>query len=252
MVRLVPLSDESSVLDAACGDGFYSELFAERLAARGRLVALDVSLPFLAAAQRRPALRAGSCTVEFWQGDVASLESVAEPFDLVWCAQSLYSLPDPLSALEHLAKALRPGGVLAVLENDTLHQILLPWPSRLEIALRAAEYRYLSEETGKPAKYYIGRRLPHAFAAVGLQPAGFKTQMIDRQGPVDDDLRQFLHAYLENLEQRVRGYLSNALVDQLRALIDPESSEYLLNDPWFTMSWQNVLAWAYLPDRGSS
>ena len=73
-----------------------------------------------------------------------------------------------------------------------LHQVMLPWPGSLEIALRAAEFAALSDESRRPGKYYLGHRLPAAFAEARIEPLGFRTQCIDRQTPLDDDLAERL------------------------------------------------------------
>jgi SAM-dependent methyltransferase len=74
----------------------------------------------------------------------AALERVPfddDTFDLVWCAQSLCSLPDPFESVRMLRRVVRPGGTLAVLENDTPHHVLLPWSVEGELAVQEAECR---------------------------------------------------------------------------------------------------------------
>lgn len=242
VVRELTAQPPDSILDAACGDGFYLGLFAECLPARSRLVGLDSNAALLALARRNPALQSAACAVQLREGDVEGLANGPAEFDLIWCAQSLFTLPDPVPAVRQMAAALRPGGKIVVLENDSLHQLQLPWPSTLELALRAAEYRWLSENTAHPSKYYVGRRLPRVFAEAGLEPLGFRTQSIDRQAPLDPDLDYFLRDYLQQLRERVTAFLPPTLLEQLAQLIDPGSPSYLLADRWFTMSWQNVLA----------
>ena len=44
-----------------------------------------------------------------------------------------------MEALRHLVRVTKPGGVVAVLEADTLHHVILPWPIEVELAARAAE-----------------------------------------------------------------------------------------------------------------
>ena len=112
------------------------------------------------------------------------------------------------------------------------------------MALRAAEYVALTNESSRPAKYYVGRRLPALFAEAGLEPRGFRTQSIDRQFPLDPTLEAFLQAYLQRLGDRVRPHLRESLVEQFEKLIDPGQITYLPRQPHFTMTWINVLAWA--------
>ena len=79
--------------------------------------------------------------VRFVQGDFRRLPSDDDRFDLVWCAQSLYSLPDPLEALQKMRQKTKPGGFVAVIENDEFHHVLLPWPIEIELALCQAAAR---------------------------------------------------------------------------------------------------------------
>ena len=42
----------------------------------------------------------------------------AGPFDLVYCLDSLHHISDPAAVLEGVHRALAPGGVVLVAEND--------------------------------------------------------------------------------------------------------------------------------------
>ncbi len=249
LIALLPLAPNMRVLDVGCGDGFYTRLFADRLISPGAMVGLDISAACLALARRNIASREARCEVSFVAGDVAELPVPRDSFDLVWCAQSLYSLPDPVEAVRQMSIAAKPGGLVAIFENDTLHQLLLPWPGGLEIALRAAEYASLAAESPRPSRYYVGRRLPSVLAAAGLEPLVFRTQCIDRQAPIDRALESFLQSYLQRLVERVGPHLTRQSLHEVKELIDPDNSAYLPRQPHFTLSWLNVLAWGRRPVR---
>ena len=185
IVDSIPLAPNMRVVDVGCGDGFYLGLFAERLRRPGRVTGLDINSEFLKLAGTAPWVAKAKCGVEFLQRGIDDLATLHGQCDLVWCAQSLFSLPEPVQSLRSMAAALQPGGLLAVLENDTLHQLLLPWPSHLEMAVCAAELVNFHHESSRPSKYYVGRRLPAVFAEAGLEPLGFRTQCIDRRAPLD-------------------------------------------------------------------
>lgn len=242
IVKSLPLKPDAKVLDIACGDGFYTLLLAERLSSQGHVVGVDVNRDFLHIARGRINSTAFAARVEFVEASIEDLPFPEASFDYVWCAQSLYSLPDPTAALGGMRRALRPGGGIGVLENDTLHQILLPWPGPLEIALRAAQYTAMSLGSSRPERFYVGRRLPSALAAAGFSPTTYRTQCIDRCGQIDAALEDFVIAYLERLAESVRPILPAALRDEFERLISPASSDYLIRQPYFTMSWLNVLA----------
>jgi SAM-dependent methyltransferase len=243
LVERVPARDNARVLDVGCGDGFYTELWARRLGGRGRVTGLDVNEAFLELARSRSADR-GDGRIEFVQGELQQAERLTSAeFDVVWCAQSLYSFPEPVAALRQMAAAVRPGGIVAVLENDTLHQLLVPWPARVEMALRAAERNAFEDETTRPGKFYVGRRLPATLAAAGLEPAGFHTQCIDRTAPLDATLELFLKSYFVKLLDRTSAYLEPAMLAELRELVLPEGESFLPRQPYFTLTWLNTLAW---------
>jgi len=238
----LPLTPEMKVVDLACGDGFYTRRIADRLGPGGSVTGVDLNLAYLSRAERQSGHRTGRATIDFVVASFDRMPFPDDTFDFAWCAQSLYSLPEPIVVLEHLARVVRPGGIVAVLENDTMHQVLLPWPVGLEIPLRAAELRALSEETRNPSKYYVGRRLPAALAAAGLEPVSIATSAIDRQAPFGEAEQALLESYLDALSDRVAPYLDDSWLQELHRLTDPESPRHMLRQPYFTMTWLNVLA----------
>jgi hypothetical protein len=142
---------------------------------------------------------------------------------------------------------LKPGGHLAVLENDTLHHLLLPWPVEIELAIRADEYRALAEETGHPRKYYAARRLARLFRAAGYEDVRFRTYATDLSGPLEGDARTFVAEYLKDLRDRVSPRLDARTRDELERLIDPASEDYLLDDPDFVATCLDRLVWGTAP-----
>jgi ubiquinone/menaquinone biosynthesis C-methylase UbiE len=250
LVQSIPLSPAMQVLDVGCGDGFYMRLLAERLMKPGAVTGLDLSSAFLDLARRRLDEAAPKCDVDFWEAPLTAIYDRREQFDLVWCAQSLYSLPDPLDSVRRMAEAVRPGGFVVILENDTLHQLLLPWPTPVELALRNAEYRALAAETRKAEKYYVGRRLPLLLAEAGLEPLGVRTQASDRMAPLDPALEEFVRGYLADLHERTTPIVDDVVASQLAEYVLPDGPHYLLNQPHFALCWMNVLAWGRKPVEG--
>jgi ubiquinone/menaquinone biosynthesis C-methylase UbiE len=242
LLSSLPLAPTMKVLDLACGDGFYTRRLADRLGPGGSVTGVDLNLAYLSAAESEAERHVGRATIDFVVASFDRLPFADDAFDFVWCAQSLYSLPEPVAVLGHLARVLRPGGVVAVLENDTMHQVFLPWPVSLELPLRAAELRALTVESRHPAKFYVGRRLLAVFAAAGLEPLTMATHAIDRQAPFGQAEELLLQSYLNELERRVAPFLEPALLRDLRELLDPDSGRHMLRQPYLTMTWLNVLA----------
>jgi len=199
IVNELPLSSEMRVLDLACGDGFYTQRIAERLGAGGFITGADINLTYLFEARKEAFAQSGRASIDFVAASFDRLPFSDDTFDLVWCAQSLYTRPDPVVAIRHMARVLRPGGLVAVLENDTLHQVFLPWPVSLELPLRAAELRSFLDGCRNSSKYYVGRRLPAILAAVGLEPLRMTTHAFDRQAPLGDAEEGLLMTWLNVL-----------------------------------------------------
>lgn len=101
------LSDGIRVLDAGCGTGLISNLFATRF--NSEFVAVDFadSINY----GRSYAQENNIQNVQWLQQDLVSYSAV-EQFDVVICQGVLHHIPDYKQALENLKNSLVPGGVL--------------------------------------------------------------------------------------------------------------------------------------------
>jgi ubiquinone/menaquinone biosynthesis C-methylase UbiE len=247
MIAGLPLRPGDRVLDLACGDGVYSRWLAERLGEGGHVLAVDLSPAFLDLARKEVPPGELSDRVTFAMADLGHLPIPDDSFDLVWCAQSLYSLPDPVDALRRMERAARPGGVVAVFENDEFHHVLLPWPVEIELALRRAELMALMEISDEPRKFYVGRHLRPIFRAAGLADCRHRTWTNDRQSPLGPDDRAYFAGYLADLREKTSSHLADEIRDEFERLVDPESPAYLLDSPDFTATCLNHVAWSIKP-----
>jgi ubiquinone/menaquinone biosynthesis C-methylase UbiE len=238
IVAALPVRAGHCVLDLACGDGAFTRWFAE---AGTDVLAIDLSPAFLEVAQRevRPEFTPGR--VRFIRGDFRRLPLDDDRFDFVWCAQSLYSLPDPLDALQAMRRKAKPGGVVAVIENDEFHHVLLPWPIEIELALRRAELAAHIERSRKPRKFYVGRQLLELFHDAGLSDCRQRTWTFDRQAPLEPSERAFFAHHLRDLRELTRSHLSPDILDDFERLACPESDSYLLNSEHFTATCLNYV-----------
>ena len=225
MVGDLSISPGSTVLDLACGDGAYLDLLAtsDRTTT---VTGVDVDENFLEVAQKK--CHEGT-RMSVIKADAAALPFDDESIDLVWCAQSFYSLPDPRLALREVRRVLRNGGRVAIFENDTLHHMLAPWPVDLEIALRQAEYEAFQKESEDPKRFYVARNLPKLCRKSGLTPLSVRTYAHNRWFPFTDDERTFFYWYFNKLKDRVQPYLPSHFTDHLDRLIDPQSDSSMLN-----------------------
>jgi ubiquinone/menaquinone biosynthesis C-methylase UbiE len=231
MVASLPIHEGSRVLEIACGDGVYSRWIAERVGGSGEVVGVDVLPAYLEVARRGAMREASRHRIRFVAADIARLPFPDDTFDLVWCAQSLYSLPDPVDALRRMTRVVRAGGEVAVLENDSFHHVLLPWPVEVEVAIRRAELLGFVEESDRPRKYYVGRQLCQVYRASGLRECRRRTWATDRQAPLERRERAYLEEYLGDLRERAEPHLEPTMRAKFERLVNPDSEDYLLDRP---------------------
>jgi ubiquinone/menaquinone biosynthesis C-methylase UbiE len=249
IVASLPLRPGDRVLDLACGDGAFSGWLA---AAGANVAAVDLSRAFLTLAQReiQPVLTAEP--VQFVQADFRRLPLCEDQFDLVWCAQSLYSLPEPLEALRTMRQNTKPGGHVAVIENDEFHHILLPWPIEIELSVCRAELVSHIERSRKPRKFYVGRQLHGLFHAAGLTDCRQRTWTFDCQAPLGANEREFFACHLHDLHERTRPHMTPEIVDEFDRLACPESDSYMLDSPDFAATCINFVIWGVRPGESAA
>lgn len=100
-----------SILDAGAGTGYFLSLYARWGAAR--LAAVDISPTSV----RR--LKDVFPSASVWEADIAKGIPTNEEFDLVHAFDVMYHLPEPdfPTALVHLLRRCRPGGVLLLTDS---------------------------------------------------------------------------------------------------------------------------------------
>ena len=101
------------VLDFGCGPGFFTEAFAAKAA---RVFAVDAQPAMLRKARRR--LGRAAARVEFVAtGDGARIDVPSASVDLVFVAYVYHEVGDPARVLAELARTLRHGGRLVIMER---------------------------------------------------------------------------------------------------------------------------------------
>ncbi|HEY1838763.1 MAG TPA: methyltransferase domain-containing protein [Mycobacterium sp.] len=147
-LRLAGLQPGMRVLDVGCGPGDVSFVAARLVGPRGSVLGVDVE-PDVVELARIRAAEHGLDTVRFEPTVIGNLR-IEEPVDAVIGRLILMHLPDPVSALRHLAEMVRPGGLVAFCEFDTTGFYSVP-----DLPL----YRALKDTAAK------------AFQGAGLDPA---------------------------------------------------------------------------------
>ena len=233
IVRKVNVEPGQIALDVGCGDGFFTGLLAEN---GGHVIGLDNSEAFL----RQASATAGGRNIEFVKGDVRKLPNENASVDVIWSAHSMHSYPNIQQCLREFHRVLRPGGLLAILESDNVHSVMLSWPPDLELAVRQAEHRQIGDEDS-----YIGTYFPR-FATRLLTEQGFEVFtpeyfLFRRLGPAGESLTEFVTLYLQNLFERTSYYLSEKMRSRLAVLADSNSDKFLPRQKTFFFGSLQVL-----------
>lgn len=219
VVRAVPLPAGCRVLDVPCGDGFYTAALARRMYPFGTVVAADLSDAYLTEARRTVARCADVSAVEFVPADVYRMPFAAATFDVVWCAQSFISLNDPVAALKEMRRVLKPGGTVAVLEDDEFHRVVLNWPVSLELDVQRAVAEASREQYGTRSALSPGRRVYQYLGDAGFRRRRQRTFAADRQAPFPPAVRDYLQLYFKE----TREYAARHLAADRRAAFDRET-----------------------------
>jgi SAM-dependent methyltransferase len=108
------LAAGAEVADVGCGAGLALVLAAAEWP-RSRFVGYDLDEAALELGRRRAAER-GLANLRFERRDATRLDP-GPAFDLVLALDTVHDLPDPAAALAGMRRALRPGGVLVLVES---------------------------------------------------------------------------------------------------------------------------------------
>ena len=113
-----------SVIDCACGTGELTVLFKEAVGPTGRVLATDVNPDMMELAP--PKARRRGMDIEWDVQDAMDLDVEDDAFDIASIAWGVRNVDEPAQCLSELARVVRPGGRVAILEFGQPHEALRP------------------------------------------------------------------------------------------------------------------------------
>lgn len=147
------------VLDIGCGLGADSFDLAVIVGPDGLVTGADFSESLIAEATRRSTGR--NLSVVFEVGDAQSLRFPDGTFDAVRTERMLMHVPNVKQALSEMARVLRPGGRMAVLDFD--------WDSQFcDSPYKDTTRKIVTSFSDGMKNGWIGRQLPRFFREVGM------------------------------------------------------------------------------------
>lgn len=115
IVETLALAPGMTALDAGCGPGRLTLPLAKGVGPAGRVIALDIQ-PGMLARARMKTEAAGHANVEFLAAGLGDGKLPGHQVDRAVLVTVLGEIPHPAAALAELFRALKPGGILAVVE----------------------------------------------------------------------------------------------------------------------------------------
>lgn len=104
-----------AVCDFGCGNGYHSLPLAEAVGPEGRLLAVDLQVPMLAMLRERLG-EAGLDNADLIEAEIDNPNLPADSCDLVLMVDVYHELSHPVRILDHVRRALKPGGRLVLVE----------------------------------------------------------------------------------------------------------------------------------------
>jgi demethylmenaquinone methyltransferase/2-methoxy-6-polyprenyl-1,4-benzoquinol methylase len=124
-VDLARVGPGDSALDVCCGTGDLALELRRRVGPAGRVVGLDFSAPMLELAARKSV--AAGAEVEWVEGNALELPFDDASFDAATVGFGVRNVADVSRGIHEMARVVRPGGRVAILEITTPQRPPLKW-----------------------------------------------------------------------------------------------------------------------------
>jgi SAM-dependent methyltransferase len=214
------------ILDLGSGTGTGTFALLQRFAGAD-VIALDISEQLLHHLRDKARVLGVADRVRTVQADLDAAWPAIDPVDLVWASSSLHHMADPDRVLTEVFAALRPAGLLAVVEMDSFPRFP---PDDLGLGRPGLEARcHAALAEGRAAE------LPHLGSdwGVRLSQAGFTIEAerpfaIDLTPPLPASTGRYAEASLRRIRSSLDGRMSAGDLAALDTLLDSDGPDGVL------------------------
>jgi len=220
------------VLDVGCGAGGATCSWAHRLGAGAVVLATDRDPRLVAQAARRAGNEGVAERVRFGVADVAGIPVRAGSADVVWASGVVHHIADQQQAVVDLARLVRPGGRLVLVEGGLPlrclpHDIGVGRPG-LEARLDAARARWFEEMRAELAGPPLPYGWPRALRQAGLREVRTRSFLAEAVLPLDDIGRAVVGQHLRSADRELRPFLDADDRSTVERLVDPSDAAFVL------------------------
>jgi ubiquinone/menaquinone biosynthesis C-methylase UbiE len=219
------------ILDAGCGTGEALCWLSEAAGSECVLTGIDLSTAHVAAARARAPRNA-----RVLQADLTSLPFDGRTLDLIWCANTINHVHEPVRTLQAQAAWLRAGGRIALGQSSLLPDMYFAWDARLERLTNEAVRQYYRERYRLTERDLTSvRSLVGLLRRAGLTRVTARSFIIERISPLNaaDEAYLLETIFQGTFGERLRPYLSEADYAELTRLCDPGDPQFALRRPEF-------------------
>jgi SAM-dependent methyltransferase len=169
------IGDAARAADIGCGTGTVSRWMASRMGPAGRVDAIDIAPEQIEVAKGIGA-EGGASRIHYHVGSAYEPGFPEDVYDVVFCRLVLCHLKDPQKAVTRMARLLRPGGRLVLVDMDLRDTFTMPHCAFYPTYINECVIPY---QTRMNVDYSVGLRLPQL-----IMGAGLKTDFIAIDQPI--------------------------------------------------------------------
>jgi ubiquinone/menaquinone biosynthesis C-methylase UbiE len=142
LLELLPVDKGDIVADLGCGSGYFARRLASKVGPKGEVLCVDVQPEMLEIAERL-SREAGVKNVKMVRAEADDPRLPESTVDLILLVDVYHELQQPAPVLDHMRRALAPGGLVALVEyraeGDTARHIRPEHRMSVEQVLREWE-----------------------------------------------------------------------------------------------------------------
>ncbi|SEG89655.1 Methyltransferase domain-containing protein [Actinacidiphila yanglinensis] len=232
------------IVDVGSGTGTGTLALMRRFEG-AEVTALDRSTHLLGRLRERAGELGVGSRIRTVEADLDETWPDVGPADLVWASSSLHHMADPDRALAEAAALLRPGGLLAVVEMDSLPRFL---PDDIGLGRPGLEARVQAAMDERRAEDmpHFGGDWAARFTAAGFTVRAERHFVVDLDTPPPATAR-YAHAVLSRSRDGLGDRLDADDLAVLGTLLDGDGPEALLRRTDLTVRTSRQ---AWLSERG--